>query len=290
MGANPIWTIKSILLWTTGYFKKHEIESPRLDAELLLAHVLKKKRIYLYTDFEQILNKDELSVFKEYIQKRVNGFSTAAIIGEKEFMGFTLHVNEHVLIPRPDTETWVEKLLQYHRSDSSLFIADLGTGSGAVLGAFLYYCKAARGIGIDISQDALSVAADNGVRLGIEGRVEWRQGNYTDALKADEFFDGIVSNPPYIPSGDISSLSEEVKHEPRIALDGGHDGLDFYRILGEKASAHLRPGGFLAMEIGAGQKESVIEILKEANRYDYFEIITDYGGIERAIYCRKKLE
>lgn len=290
MGANPIWTIKSILLWTTGYFKKHKIESPRLDAELLLAHMLKKKRIYLYTDFEQILNKDELSVFKEHIQKRVNGFSTAAIIGEKEFMGFTLHVNEHVLIPRPDTETWVEKVLQYHRNDSSLFIADLGTGSGAVLAGFLYYCKAARGIGIDISQDALSVAADNGVRLGIEDRVEWRQGNYTDALKTDEVFDGIVSNPPYIPSGDISGLSEEVKHEPRIALDGGHDGLDFYKILGEKASAHLRPGGFLAMEIGAGQKESVIEILKKADWYDHFDIITDYGGVERAIYCRKKLE
>lgn len=288
MGANPIWTIQSILHWTTDYFKKHDIESPRLDAELLLAHVLKKSRIYLYTDFEQILNKEELALFKSYIQKRVNGFSTAAIIGEKEFMGVTLYVNEHVLIPRPDTETWVEKLIQYHRNDAHLFVADLGTGSGAVLASFLYYCKEAKGIGIDISEEALQVASDNGVRLNLSERVEWRRGDYIDALKKDEIFDGIVTNPPYIPSGDIEKLDKEVRNEPMIALDGGKDGLDFYRSLAQKAYEHLSSGGFLAMEIGVGQKESVLDILKKSGSYDHFEVITDYGGIERAIFCRRK--
>ncbi len=288
MVDNPVWTIKSILSWTIGYFKNHGIEFPRLDAELLLAHVLKKNRIYLYTDFEQILNKDELALFKSYIQKRVSGFSTAAIIGEKEFMGFTLHVNEHVLIPRPDTETWLEKVIQYHRNDQKLFIADLGTGSGALLAGFLYYCKDAAGVGVDISEEALKIAAENGELLQFGDRVEWRRGDYMNALAAEELFDGIISNPPYIPTDDIEQLSEEVRKEPKIALDGGKDGLDFYRILAKEAKKHLRPGGFLAMEIGINQSEPVMEILKETEAYEKFEIITDYGGIERAIYCRKK--
>ena len=133
MAANTFWTIQRLLAWTTQYFQNHEIESPRLDAELLLAKVLHKQRIFLYTDFEEIVNPEELALFKSFIQKRVKGISTAAIIGEKEFMGLTFHVNEDVLIPRPDTETWLEKVIQYHRNDGAIEVADLGTGSGAIL-------------------------------------------------------------------------------------------------------------------------------------------------------------
>lgn len=288
MAANTLWTIQRLLAWTTQYFQNHEIESPRLDAELLLAKVLHKQRIFLYTDFEEIVNPEELALFKSFIQKRVKGISTAAIIGEKEFMGLTFHVNEDVLIPRPDTETWLEKVIQYHRNDGAIEVADLGTGSGAILLSFLYYCKEAKGVGIDISEKALAVAKENGKELAMEERVAWTLGDYTDALPEGVLYDGILSNPPYIPREDIAHLQAEVKHEPMLALDGGEDGLVFYRRLAEKAAAHLKEGGFLAVEFGIHQWEEILSLLKETGEFEDFEVIKDYGDIERAIYCRKK--
>ena len=241
MADNSVWTIKKILIWTTGYFEKHGIDSARLDAELLLSHVLGKSRIYLYTEFERILAAKELALFKKYIQKRIEGFSAAAIIGKKEFMGLTLKVNEQVLIPRPDTETWLEKVIQYYRNETGLKVADLGTGSGAILVGFLYYCRDAVGVGVDISTEALKIAEENGQNLKITDRVEWRQGDYLKAFDEEDIFDGIFSNPPYIPTKDIGGLSREVKHEPRLALDGGTDGLYFYHLLAKGAAEHLKP-------------------------------------------------
>ena len=290
MAGSTIWTIKKLLLWTTHYFQEHHLDSPRLDAELLLAHVLHKQRIYLYTDFDLIVEPSELSLYREYIKKRVSGVSTAAIIGEKEFMGLTFKVNEDVLIPRPDTETWLEKVIQYHRNEQGLYVADLGTGSGAILLSFLYYCKEDTGVGVDISEKALAVAEENGKTFKMDDRVTWRRGDYLTALEERELFDGILTNPPYIPTGDIRGLAEEVRHEPMNALDGGADGLTFYRKLAEGAAEHLKDGGFLAAEFGIHQAADVVNLLKETGKFDSFEVITDYGGIERAVYCRKKAE
>lgn len=290
MAGSTIWTIKKLLLWTTHYFQEHHLDSPRLDAELLLAHVLHKQRIYLYTDFDLIVEPSELSLYREYIKKRVSGVSTAAIIGEKEFMGLTFKVNEDVLIPRPDTETWLEKVIQYHRNEQGLYVADLGTGSGAILLSFLYYCKEDTGVGVDISEKALAVAEENGNNLKMDDRVTWRRGDYLTALEEGELFDGILTNPPYIPTGDIRGLAEEVRHEPMNALDGGADGLTFYRKLAEGAAEHLKDGGFLAAEFGIHQAADVVNLLKETGKFDSFEVINDYGGIERAVYCRKKAE
>lgn len=290
MAGSTIWTIKKLLLWTTHYFQEHHLDSPRLDAELLLAHVLHKQRIYLYTDFDLIVEPSELSLYREYIKKRVSGISTAAIIGEKEFMGLTFKVNEDVLIPRPDTETWLEKVIQYHRNEQGLYVADLGTGSGAILLSFLYYCKEDTGVGVDISEKALAVAEENGKNLKMDDRVTWRRGDYLTALEKGELFDGILTNPPYIPTGDIRGLAKEVRHEPMNALDGGADGLTFYRKLAEGAAEHLKDGGFLAAEFGIHQAHDVVNLLKETGKFDSFEVITDYGGIERAVYCRKKAE
>lgn len=290
MAGSTIWTIKKLLLWTTHYFQEHHLDSPRLDAELLLAHVLHKQRIYLYTDFDLIVEPSELSLYREYIKKRVSGISTAAIIGEKEFMGLTFKVNEDVLIPRPDTETWLEKVIQYHRNEQGLTVADLGTGSGAILLSFLYYCKEDTGVGVDISEKALALAEENGNNLKMDDRVTWRRGDYLTAMEEGELFDGILTNPPYIPTGDIRGLAEEVRHEPMNALDGGADGLTFYRKLAEGAAEHLKDGGFLAAEFGIHQAADVVNLLKETGKFDSFEVITDYGGIERAVYCRKKAE
>ncbi len=288
MTANSVWTIQRILQWTTQYFKIHHIEEARLDAELLLAHVLKKTRIYLYTNFEQILNKSELSEYHALLEKRVQGLCVAVLTGHKSFMGLDFYVNKNVLIPRPDTEEWVEKVIQRYRTVENFKVLDLGTGSGVIVLSFLTYCIGATAVGIDISDDALDVAKKNGVLLSLSERVEWRQGDFLKALKEDELFDGIFSNPPYIPTGEIETLAKEVRHEPYLALDGGIDGLNFYRLLVNGGANHLKPGGFLAFEVGVNQAKIVETMLQKTELFTDFEIIKDLNGIERAIYCRKK--
>lgn len=283
-----VWTVGALVTWTSKYFADRGIESARLDAELLLSHVLKKPRIVLYTDFDQIVSLEERAQYREWIQKRLSGCSVAAITGEKEFMGLTFRVNEHVLIPRPDTETWIERVIQYHRNDGAIHMADLGTGSGALLISFLYYNKKASGLGIDISEKALETAEKNGKILGVSPRAEWRLGDYTAALQESEVFDGLLTNPPYIPTADMESLPGEVKAEPSMALDGGADGLSFYKRLAQAAPKAIRSGGFIAAEVGIGQAGSVKDMLMETGAFAHFEIIKDYGGIDRAIYAKRK--
>jgi release factor glutamine methyltransferase len=287
MPSNDIWTIQRIIAWTTQYFKRNGIEEPRLDAELLLAHVLQKKRIYLYTHFEEMLNREELAAYHQIIEKRVKGICVAALTGHKSFMGLDFAVNEHVLIPRPDTEAWLEKLIQHYRGEQGLKVLDLGTGSGAILLSFLYYCQGIEGTGVDISPEALEIAKENGEKLGVSDRVTWVEGDFLSAV-GDEVYDGIFSNPPYIPSGDIPSLQKEVQNEPILALDGGEDGLKFYRILASEGGKHLKKGGFLAMEVGIHQAEAVRQMLEEAGDFTDIETIPDMGGIERAVTARKK--
>lgn len=286
MSGSEIWTIKKLIQWTAGYFRNHGVEEARLDAEILLGYVLGRPRIYLYTNYDQIMNKEELARYRELIRRRAAGYCTAVLIGEKEFMGIPFRVNEHVLVPRPDTEAWLEKVIQRFRNLPDISMLDLGTGSGALAVSFLYYCKEARGVAVDISEKALETAKTNGERAGISDRVEFRRGNFLDALREDEQFDVILSNPPYIPSGDIDGLAEEVRREPRIALDGGPDGLKFYRTLGEKAVRFLRPGGLLAAEVGIGQAETVRTFFENGGLTD-IEIIPDYGGVDRAV-CGKR--
>lgn len=286
MSGAEIWTIKKLIQWTAGYFRNHGVEEARLDAELLLGYVLGRPRIYLYTNYDQIMNKEELARYRELIRRRAAGYCTAVLIGEKEFMGIPFRVNEHVLVPRPDTEAWLEKVIQRFRNLPDISMLDLGTGSGALAVSFLYYCKEARGVAVDISEKALETAKTNGERAGISDRVEFRRGDFLDALREDEQFDVILSNPPYIPSGDIDGLAEEVRREPRIALDGGPDGLKFYRTLGEKAVRFLRPGGLLAAEVGIGQAETVRTFFENGGLTD-IEIIPDYGGVDRAV-CGKR--
>lgn len=286
MSGSEIWTIKKLIQWTAGYFRNHGVEEARLDAEILLGYVLGRPRIYLYTNYDQIMNKEELARYRELIRRRAAGYCTAVLIGEKEFMGIPFRVNEHVLVPRPDTEAWLEKVIQRFRNLPDISMLDLGTGSGALAVSFLYYCKEARGVAVDISEKALETAKTNGERAGISDRVEFRRGDFLDALREDEQFEVILSNPPYIPSGDIDGLAEEVRREPRIALDGGPDGLKFYRTLGEKAVRFLRPGGLLAAEVGIGQAETVRTFFENGGLTD-IEIIPDYGGVDRAV-CGKR--
>lgn len=283
---NDVWTIGSILKWTEQYFQDKGVESPRLDAEVLLSHVLDKERIYLYVHFDEPMEAKELAAYKELIKKRIARVPVAYILGYKEFMGLAFAVTPAVLIPRPDTEILAEAVIERLEKKESPSFADIGTGSGAVALSVLANVPEARGSAVDISPDALAVAKKNAGALGVADRVGFYCGDLCEPL-AKKHFDAIVSNPPYIPDGDIAGLSPEVRKEPYGALAGGADGLDFYRRLVQDGAKLLKPDGFMAFEVGIRQAKRVEALAKEAGRFSETRILKDYAGIERVVIMYK---
>lgn len=279
-----IWTIGRILQWTEQYFQSKEMDTPRLDGEVLLSHVLGKDRIYLYTHYDQPLIQEELDAFRPLVQERAKGHCVAAIIGEKDFMRLTFKVNDKVLIPRPDTETLIEYVLSTYSKDSDVRILDVCTGPGTILLSLLHYLPNACGVGLEISTDALSVAKENGERFNLNDRVQLLESDMFSALASNaEKFDLIVSNPPYIRTGDAKLLSQDVLNEPHIALFGGEDGLEFYRILAKACGTYLKLQGRIAFEIGFDQAESVKTLLEETGQYSNIQCIADLGGNDRVV-------
>ena len=260
------------------------MDTPRLDGEVLLSHVLGKDRIYLYTHYDQPLIQEELDAFRPLVQERAKGHCVAAIIGEKDFMGLTFKVNDKVLIPRPDTETLIEHVLGTYQKDSDIRILDVCTGPGTILFSLLHYLPNACGMGIEISADALSLAKVNSERFNLNDRVQLLESDMFSALDGkNEQFDLIVSNPPYIRTGDVKLLSQDVLNEPHIALFGGEDGLDFYRILAKTCGTYLKSQGHIAFEIGFDQAEAVKALLEETGQYSNIRCITDLGGNDRVV-------
>lgn len=286
-----LWTIGRILQWTEQYFRNKGIEDGRLDGEVLLSHILGQPRIYLYTNYDKPLEQHELDAYRPLVMERVKGFSVAAIIGEKEFMGLPFTVTKDVLIPRPDTETLVEDILAVLPNDSEYRILDVCTGPGTILYSLLHYMPNATGMGLDISKDALQVAATNREKLEIGDRAKLCVSDLFSALASlggyEESFDVITSNPPYIPTAELETLAVEVKNEPSLALDGGEDGLDFYRRLVTDSAAYLKSGGYLAVEIGMGQEEAVCALAKATGFYGEPVMQKDIAGIIRELRWQK---
>ncbi len=288
---DKIWTIGRILKWTEQYFKDKDIESPRLDAEVLLAHVLEKQRIYLYVHFDEPLQPGELAAYREMIKKRVLRVPVAQILGEKEFMGLTFKVTADTLVPRPDTEILVQAAVDRLRAmagEEPLRFADIGTGSGAICLSVLHYLSDTVADTVDISPAARAVAEENAASLGLADRITFHTGDLLQPLSGISFA-AILSNPPYIPEADIATLAPEVRlKEPHTALSGGQDGLDFYRRLAKEAPAMLVPGGFTAFEVGIHQAGDVADLLKANPLIDRTEILPDYAGIDRVVVGWRK--
>lgn len=288
---DKIWTIGRILKWTEQYFKDKGIESPRLDAEVLLAHVLEKQRIYLYVHFDEPLQPGELAAYREMIKKRVLRVPVAQILGEKEFMGLTFKVTADTLVPRPDTEILVQAAVDRLRAmagEEPLRFADIGTGSGAICLSVLHYLSDTVADTVDISPAARAVAEENAASLGLADRVTFHTGDLLQPLSGISFA-AILSNPPYVPEADIATLAPEVRlKEPHTALSGGQDGLDFYRRLAKEAPAMLVPGGFTAFEVGIHQAGVVADLLKTNPLIDRTEILPDYAGIDRVVVGWRK--
>lgn len=288
---DKIWTIGRILKWTEQYFKDKGIESPRLDAEVLLAHVLEKQRIYLYVHFDEPLQPGELAAYREMIKKRVLRVPVAQILGEKEFMGLTFKVTADTLVPRPDTEILVQAAVDRLRAmagEEPLRFADIGTGSGAICLSVLHYLAGTVADTVDISPAARAVAEENAASLGLADRITFHTGDLLQPLSGISFA-AILSNPPYIPEADIVKLAPEVRlKEPHTALSGGQDGLDFYRRLAKEAPAMLVPGGFTAFEVGIHQAGDVAALLKANPLIGRTEILPDYAGIDRVVVGWRK--
>jgi release factor glutamine methyltransferase len=268
----------------TNAFRRADLDSPALDARLLVGHALALDHAGLVIEGTRKLNADEARTLASLAARRLKREPVARIVGAKEFWGLTLRLGEATLVPRPETETVVEaSLAAIDRGGSrsrALRLADLGTGSGALLLALLSELPNATGVGSDLSQDAVEVARENACRLGFSPRAQFVVCDFGVALTGG--FDLVVSNPPYIASGEIAALAPEVQYDPQGALDGGADGLDCYRAIAGDAVRLLAPGGHVVVELGIHQESAVAEIFKAAGLATT-PARTDLNNIPRAL-------
>lgn len=278
-------TIKQALTKGTIILKSNNIESPKLKARLLLQYVLNKKREQLIIyDNEQITQNQE-KAYMQNLEKLIKGTPLQHITNSQEFMKMNFYVNNHVLIPRPDTEILVEEVIKIAKEYTNPVILDLCTGSGAIAVSLAKYIPNCKVYASDISKKALEVAKINAKNNEVENKIEFLESNLFEKIKNIKF-DIIVSNPPYIRTEVIESLDAEVKQEPMIALDGGEDGLKFYKEIVEQAYPYLKLGSYLCFEIGYDQKIDVIEIIENSKKYEKTYCKKDLYGNDRVIVTK----
>jgi release factor glutamine methyltransferase len=277
-------TVLEVLQSTTGYFQKRNIDSPRLNAEHLLGHVLGRKRMELYLDFERRLLESELAPLRELVKRRGLGEPLQHLLGTVEFCGRSFRCDKRALVPRPETEQLVELLISHLKSEISYSrMIDVGTGSGVIALTLAAEFPKTEVIAADISEDALMLARENAERLDLADRVRFLRNNLLEGVQPG--FDVIVANLPYVSTEDRENLSREVLHDPEVALFAGARGDELMRQLIAQAPSWLQPGGMLAMEIGIGQSEALVAALAEKN---YRDISTekDYSGVIRFLFAR----
>lgn len=281
------WTVRRILEWTTEHLRKHGSETPRLDAEILLAHARGCQRIELYTRYEEELTGEQRAVMRDLVRKRADAVPVAYLVGFREFYSLDFRVTPDVLIPRPDTETLVMELLQRAKDVPEAKILDVGTGSGCIAIAAAVNHPTAKLTAIDRSEAALAVARENAERHGVTERIRFLHGDLYAPLDPDERFDFVVSNPPYVREDELGSLQPEVRlHEPKTALLGGADGLDVVRRLVAGAAAHLVDGGRLLFEIAPEQAPAVRQLLENEPAFTDVRIIADLSRLDRVACVR----
>ncbi|MDP9174055.1 MAG: peptide chain release factor N(5)-glutamine methyltransferase [Planctomycetota bacterium] len=287
------WTVQRLLEWTTPFFDRKGIESSRLSAELLLAHVLGVPRIKLYTDYQRAVGAQPLTAYRELVRRAAVQEPVAYLTGKAHFFNLEFIVSRDVLIPRPDTETLVENVIQLLRLETGLEsprILDLCTGSGCIAASIAQNVKTSNVIATDISPAAVAIARQNVEKLGLAGRVSVLEGDLFNALESmvdRQPFHLIVSNPPYIATGQIAGLDRSVKdYEPVSALDGGLDGLVIHRRILKEAPALLLPGGQIFLEIAFDQGALAKEVAAEYPAFERVRILKDYAGNDRVLAAK----
>jgi len=273
--------IQQTLLEAQDLLEQADIDSYKLDAELLLFHVLNIDKTEYFRNPERSLDNQEHSKFSEFIQQRITRKPVSKIIGLKEFYSLDFHTNNHTLDPRPDTELLIDTARKLLNINDKLSILELGTGTGCIIITLLKYFNVSRGTSVDISQEALNVAQENATLHNIENRLELQKGDMLKGLTNQ--YDLIISNPPYIEESEIGRLEPEVRtHDPMMALEGGGDGLDFYKIIANNARQHLTIKGIIILEIGYNQKQAVTSIFAEAG-FKLRESLKDLGNNDRCL-------
>lgn len=278
------WTLLKLLQWTTGFFKEKGVDSPRLDAELLIAAVLELDRVGLYLNYDRPLTEAELDLVRPLVKRRAQREPLQYLLGKTEFWSLEFRVTPAVLIPRADTEVLVEEALK--RAAESGTLLDIGTGSGAIALSFASEKPHWQVTGFDISPAALDVARENAAALGLEARCQMLEADLSCLPQMQ--YDLVVSNPPYIGRQEYAELMPEVRdYEPQIALLAGPNGLDCYSALSRQTDKILKPGGWLLCEVGSRQDAAVVALLEDAGLVDIF-CRTDYAGNPRVIGGRRK--
>lgn len=292
MTTTELWTIQKLLDWTTDYLKSKGSESPRLDAEVLLAHVRGCDRIHLYTAFDEVASADEKNRFRKLVRRRAEGAPVAYLVGYREFFSLDFVVDEHVLIPRPETEYLVTTVLDIVKENGldrdSASILDVGTGSGVIAVCLAKHLRDVRIVACDISDNALSVAEENAEKHGVRPRITFCSSDLLRAFGNNPEFDVIVSNPPYVALRDRSSIDSTVKDfEPELALFSGEDGLDAIRRLIQQAPSRLRPGGWFVFEFSPEQVEPIQGMLQECQEFAEPTVIRDLAANPRAVAVQR---
>jgi release factor glutamine methyltransferase len=281
-------TVGSAIVWAVGELRAAQVDSPRLAAEALLAHVLKWERARIIGHTHDPLGAGPWARFQVLVRRSARGEPLHYLTGEREFYGLPFLVTPDVLIPRPETEILVEKAVELaHTRAGALRFVDVGTGSGCIAVSVAHQLPDARGWATDLSQHALAVARENACRLGVEGRLEFVCSDLLECFPAQPLFDFILSNPPYIPGAEMADLPRMIReHEPRQALDGGESGLEVYRRLIPQAACRLAEAGCLLLELGAGQVNEVAKLVSEAG-LTLTETLQDLQSIPRCLVARK---
>lgn len=321
--ATQTWTPLPLVKKTAAYLAEKGVPGARLDAEVLLASVLGLTRISLYAASERVLTEAEVDAYRAMVRRRANREPVGRILGCREFMGLEFRVTPEVLSPRPETEILVEQALRIlcperkglpragaptrmrplggfpegvAEPDAPVYAAgpgrtvlDIGTGSGCIAVSVAVLAPGVEVVAGDISAAALNVARENAARHGVDGRIAFREGDLFSVCEPDETFDVIVSNPPYLVEGDEGIWPEVARYDPALALYGGADGLTVYRALAGSVERHLRPGGALLLEVGAGQAEAVTGILRDSTLLTGLETVPDHAGIDRVVMARMAL-
>ena len=280
--AQERWTVLKVITWTTEHFQKKGMDNPRLDAEVLLAHLLGIDRMGLYLNYDTPLKEGERALYREMIQRRTAGEPVAYIVGHREFWSMKFAVSPESLIPRPETEHLVEEAVRIGKElRPPQRVLEIGHGCGAVAIALATELTEAQIVATDISPGTRSLARDNAEAHGVGERVRFVMGDLYPP--EDEPFDLICSNPPYIPTGEILHLAPEVRdYEPLTALDGGEDGLSFFREIAQGAADFLVEGGWLLLEMGKGQDRQVAVILQDQG-FSHIDLVPDFAGVKRVI-------
>ena len=278
-------TVLELLQSTSDYLARKGIDQPRLNIEHLLADSLGKKRIELYLEFDRQLTETELAPLREKVRRRAAGEPLQHLLGSWDFYGRTFKVDRRALIPRPETELLVDVVLPQLKAASKegMRLIDVGTGCGILAITFALEISGLEVVAVDLSPDALALARENAARFGLESRIAFVQSNLLD--QTDGVFRWVVANLPYIPTAELDTLQREVKHDPKLALDGGRDGLDVIRNLVASLQTRLAPPALIVLEVGLDQAEPVRELLARQNYRD-ISMTKDYQGVQRIVSAK----